>query len=183
MKNYIILGLSFIVVILFLLRGCNKPLPPKEIVIRTTDTIVRIDTITDTLTFYHTNILPIRVETMDLSDTNQFKFKYYYPIEDSLLNGSITALSNDRPQIDFTYKLKTFTINNQTTIKDSVYKEVRIDRNKLYLGSEVLVSPMLSQAYIGASFEHKRGHLFNIDLGIDFNTNNKLIKVGYKRKL
>jgi hypothetical protein len=47
----------------------------------------------------------------------------------------------------------------------------------------MVVSPLLSQAYIGASFEHKRGHLFSIDVGYDFNNQQRLIKVGYKRKL
>jgi hypothetical protein len=181
MKNYIIVALAILVVILFLLRGCNKPLPPKETVVRIIDTIIQFDTIVDTFEVHHTELIPIKVETMDLSDTNLFLFKYHYPIQDSLLDGTIIALSNDRPQIDFSYKLKQFTIDKNTVIKDSIYKEVVINKNKLYLGGEMLVSPFLNQAYVGVSFEHKRGHLFNVDLGFHFNNNQRLIKVGYKR--
>jgi len=108
---------------------------------------------------------------------------YIYKIKDSLLEATISAYSQTRPQIDLSYKLKSFQINDTILIKDSVYKELRIDKNKLYLGSEMVISPLLSQAYIGASFEHKRGHLFSLDLGYDFNNQQRLIKVGYKRKL
>ncbi len=191
MKNYIIIGLSILVVILYLLKGCSKPIPPKEIVIRTIDTIYKSDTIINYVEKEHTNLTPIIIikdtslkhDRIDLSDTSIFWSTYIYKIKDSLLDATILAYSQSRPQIDFKYKLKSFQINDTILIKDSVYKEIRIDKNKLYLGSEMLVSPLLSQVYIGASFEHKRGHLFNLDVGYDLNTNNKLIKVGYKRKL
>ena len=191
MKNYIIIGLSILVVILYLLKGCNKPTPPKEIVIRTTDTIYKSDTIINYVEKEHTNLSPTIVirdtsfkhDRIDLSDTSIFWSTYIYKIKDSLLEATISAYSQTRPQIDFNYKLKSFQINDTILIKDSVYKELRIDKNKLYLGSEMVVSSLLSQAYIGASFEHKRGHLFSLDLGYDFNNQQRLIKVGYKRKL
>lgn len=189
MKNYIIIALSILVVILYLLKGCNKPIPAKEIVIRTTDTIYKSDTIINYVEKEHINLRPTIIikdtsfkhDRIDLSDTSIFWSNYIYKIKDSLLDATISAYSQSRPQIDFKYKLKNFTIKDSILIKDSVYKE--IDKNKLYLGSEMLVSPLLSQVYIGASFEHKRGHLFNLDLGYDLNTNSRLIKVGYKRKL
>jgi len=191
MKNYIIIGLSILVVILYLLKGCNKPIPPKEIVIRTTDTIYKSDTIINYVEKKHTNLSPTIVikdtsfkhDRIYLSDTSIFWSTYIYKIKDSLLEATISAYSQTRPQIDLSYKLKSFQINDTILIKDSVYKELRIDKNKLYLGSEMVVSPLLSQAYIGASFEHKRGHLFSLDLGYDFNNQQRLIKVGYKRKL
>ena len=182
MKNYIIIALSILVVILYLLKGCNKPLPPKEIVIRTTDTIIKTDTLVNYIEKEYTNLI---VDTffINSNDTSTFSSSYIYKIKDSLLEATILAKAEKRPQIDFKYKLKNFTIKDSILIKDSVYKEVIIDKNKLYLGSEMLVSPLLSQVYIGASFEHKRGHLFNLDVGYDLNTNSRLIKVGYKRKL
>jgi len=191
MKNYIIIALSILVVILYLLKGCNKPIPPKEIVIRTIDTIYKSDTIINYVEKEHTNLSPTIVikdtsfkhDRIDLSDTSIFWSTYIYKIKDSLLEATISAYSQTRPQIDFKYTLKNYEINNTTLIKDSVYKELRIDKNKLYLGSEMVVSPLLNQAYIGASFEHKRGHLFSLDLGYDFNNQQRLIKVGYKRKL
>jgi hypothetical protein len=186
MKNYIIIALSILVVILYLLKGCNKPIPPKEIVIRTTDTIYKSDTIINYIEKKHTNLSPdtsYKHDRLDLNDTSIFWSTYIYKIKDSLLEATISAYSETRPQIDLSYKLKSFQINDTILIKDSVYKELRIDKNKLYLGSEMVVSPLLSQAYIGASFEHKRGHLFNLDLGYDFNNQQRLIKVGYKRKL
>ena len=191
MKNYIIIALSILVVLLYLLKGCNKPLPPKEIIVRTTDTIIKTDTIINYVEKEHINLTPTIIikdtsfkhDRIDLSDTLAFWSTYIYKIKDSLLDATISAYSQSRPQIDFKYKLKNFTIKDSILIKDSVYKEVIIDKNKLYLGSEMLVSPLLSQVYIGASFEHKRGHLFNLDVGYDLNTNSRLIKVGYKRKL
>ena len=66
MKNYIIIALSILVVILYLLKGCNKVQPLKEIVIRTTDTIYKSDTIINYIEKKHTNLTP----TIIIKDTS-----------------------------------------------------------------------------------------------------------------
>ena len=188
MKNYIITGLIILIAIILALRGCEKP---KEVIktIHTRDTIYKSDTIINYIEKKHSNIQPTKVirntsfkpKGMDLSDTSVFWSTYLYNIKDSLLNATITAHSQSRPQIDFKYKLKNFTIHDTLLIKDSVYVEKLEQRNKLYFGSEVVVEPMFTQVYLGLDFAHKKGHLINLSGGYDLQNNNPLIKVGYKR--
>ena len=68
------------------------------------------------------------------------------------------------------------------TIKDSVYREKLINKNKLFIGGSVAVNPLMSNINIGLSFYQKRGHLFEGSVGYDLQGNHKVISVGYKRE-
>jgi len=167
------------VIIVLLLFTCNKkPSKPIRILSHTSDTIVLHDTIIDTLEVHHTQMLPSKTDTLILSDSNTFKHKYYYPIKDSLLEGSIIALSNDRPQIDFSYKLKNYHTSTHTTIKDTI---VLSNRGFLY-GGDVVVSPLFSQISAGLSYQFDRGDVIDVSVGRDFNNKHNIIRVGYRRK-
>jgi len=189
MKNYIITGLIILIAILLFLKGCDNK--PKEVIktVHTIDTIYKSDTIINYIEKEHTNLTPnviikdtsFKHDRIDLSDTSVFWSTYIYKIKDSLLNATISAYSQTRPQIDFKYTLKNFTIKDTILIKDSIYTEKLINKNQLFFGSEVVVKPMFTQLYLGLDFKHKKGHLFNISAGYDLRDNEPLIKVGYKR--
>lgn len=184
------LGLIVLIVILFIRNGCNKPVVKiKEV--RFTDTTYlpgKVDTIF--VQESHKDIQPSSVtvvdssfkpEGMDLSDTNVFWSDYVYNIKDSLLEATISARSQTRPIISLDYKLKTFHQVDTLRIKDSVYIEKQIDKNKLFLGGGISVQPMMRQVYVGANFYEKHGNLFEANLAYDFNTSSPIISVGYKK--
>jgi len=166
------------VIVLLLFFTCRKSPTPSKIIYHTSDTITIHDTIVDTLTFHHTNILPIHVDRMDLSDTNTFEYKYYYPIKDSLLDGVIIAESNDRPKIDFNYTLKNYHTTTTTTITDTFM----ISNHGFLYGGDVVVSPLLTQVSVGLSYQFKRGDLIDLSIGRDFNFNQNIIRLGYRRR-
>lgn len=184
MKNYLIIALSVIVVILFVLRGCEKP---KETVktVRYTDTIIQIDTVINEVTKIHTKLKPTYVfidsSRMDLSDTNEFRHTFVYNIHDSLLNATISVKETDyMPELDFKYTLKNFTINNTTTIKDSVYTKEQILTNKLYIGGSFVHNSIVNYAFLGVSFAEKNGNLFDVGVGVSL-YGNITYQVGYKK--
>ena len=180
-KDYFILGLIGLVVILFILRGCNKPIHnTTEVHFR--DTIIQSDTIIDTLKVEHTKILAGRADTLFLSDTNNYLFKYYYPIKDSLLEGTIEVKSNDRPEVDFKYKLFNKEVTNTITIKDSTYVKEIIRARTLYLGLESDVHPF-NTIYLGLDYADRKGNLFGVSQGYDFINQYPVTKISYKRKI
>ncbi len=168
-----------IVLCVLLLFTCNKkPIQRDRYINLPPDTVIIYDTLVDTLAFNHTKIIPSKVDTLILSDSNTFKHKYYYPIKDSLLDGVIIAKSNDRPQIDFSYKLKNYHTSTAITIRDTILK---LNRGFLY-GGDVVVSPLFSQISAGMSYQFDRGDLIDLSVGRDFNNNHNIIRVGYRRR-
>lgn len=164
---------------LALLLTCNnKPLNPTKIIHHTSDTTIVYDTIVDTLVVHHTKITPSKVDTLVLSDSNTYKHKYYYPINDSLLEGVIIAKSNDRPEMAFNYKLKNYHTSTTTTIKDTI---VLSNRGFLY-GGDVAISPLFSQISASISYQFNKGSIIDLSVGRDFNHNHNIIRLGYRRK-
>lgn len=139
---------------------------------------------TDTVT--HKYLVPTYVELdttgMDLSDTNAFRTKYHYLIQDSLLNATITATSQDRPDVSFSYTLKNHTITNNISVKDSTYVKEIVRARSIYFGGEVAVTPF-SQAYLGLDYADRKGNLFGISQGYDFVNQNPITKISYKRNI
>jgi len=185
MKNYLIIGLSVLVVLLLILKGCEKK--PKEVIktVRFTDTIVQIDTLVNTIHVNHTKLKPTYIfidsSGIDLSDTNEFKHTFVYNINDSLLQATISVKEKEYyPELDFKYTLKNFTINNTTTIKDSVYTKEQILTNKLYLGGSLVHNSLNNYAFLGVSFAEKHGNLFDIGVGTSQN-GNITYQLGYKK--
>ena len=98
-----------------------------------------------------------------------------YKIEDSLLIGTIRATSPIKPIINFDYYLKSF------EIKDSVHV-IKSDLRGFYYGGDIIISPMLKEAYIGLGYMNKKGDLLDISVGKEFSTNTNLIKLGFKKR-
>ena len=175
MNKYLII---IILVCLLCLFTCNGGSKQSKVIYHTSDTTIVHDTIVDTIVMHHTNILPIHVDRIDLSDTNAFEYRYYYPIKDSLLEGVIIAESNDRPKIDFNYKLKKYHTSTTTTIRDTF----NISNHGFLYGGNIIVSPLLSAASFGLSYQNKKGNLIDLELGRDFVNNNNFISLGFRGK-
>lgn len=175
-KQVIVLSGALMLLLLFTCN--NKPSKPSVVISHTSDTTIVHDTIVDTLIVQHTHIIPSKIDTLILSDSNTFRHKYYYPVKDSLLDGLITAKSNDRPQIDFKYKLKNYHTSTYTTIKDTIV----ISNHGFMYGGDVVVSPLLSEISVAASYQNKKGNLFDLSIGRNFTLNQNIIKLGYRRK-
>jgi hypothetical protein len=187
-KNYLIIALFAVIIFLSTCNSCRKnPITPGNTTTEHfSDTSYYSDTLgvwTDTVT--HKKLIPVYVgidtSRADYGDTSVFRSKYIYLIKDSLLDATITTISEDRPEVDFKYSLKNTTITNTITIKDSTHTKEFITTNKLYFGGEVVVQPLLNSAYLGLSFAEKNGNLFEVSAGYDFERSNPLVKVGYKK--
>jgi hypothetical protein len=191
-KNFIILGAFIVIVFLLMIKGCdNRGVKTITKEFHHTDTTYlpgRIDTVF--VQESHKDLQPTSItvvdssfkpEGMDLSDTNVFWSDYVYTVKDSLLEATILARSQTRPIIDLDYKLKTFNQVDTLMIKDSVYVEKVIDKNKLFFGGGLSVRPMMRQVYVGANFYEKHGNLFEANVAYDFNSNSPIVSVGYKK--
>ncbi len=190
MKNYIIIGLSILVVILCLYNSCRKvniKTNNNNVFEHYSDTAHYSDTLgiwSDTIRYKKLIPSYISIDTnkMDLSDTSTFRTKYHYLIQDSLLNATITATSQDRPDVSFSYTLKNHTITNNISVKDSTYVKEIVRARSLYFGGEVAISPF-SQAYLGIDYADRKGNLFGISQGYDFVNQNPITKISYKRNI
>ena len=167
------LPLYIIIVLLLVLFTCS-PKPKEAVRVKTfRDTIVRIDT------FNHTNIngdtvFKLYYDTIINGvsfDVNQYEYK----IEDSLLVGVIRATSPVKPIINFDYYLKSFEIKDSTV-------SFKSDLRGFYYGGDIIISPMLKEAYIGLGYMTKKGDLINLSIGKEFATNTNLIKLGFKKR-
>jgi hypothetical protein len=167
------LPLYIIIVLLLVLFTCN-PKTKETVRVKTfRDTIVRVDTVV------HSNLQVDTVIVLDYDtiingiafDVNQYEYK----IEDSLLIGTIRATSPIKPIINFDYYLKSF------EIKDSVHV-IKSDLRGFYYGGDIIISPMLKEAYIGLGYMNKKGDLLDISVGKEFSTNTNLIKLGFKKR-
>ncbi len=169
-----------IYIIIFLLIAvlvfrCDTKEPIRNIsnVIVYRDTIIKVDTV---------NHYNIKVDTVFKTDTDTLieygyynNAEYHYKINDSVLDGTIVAKAPFKPEIDFKYKLKNY------TIKDSVY----VEKTKLrgfYYGGEMVVHPLLSQMFVGVAYQDNRGQIFDVSVGRDFQNESNLIKLGYKKR-
>ena len=170
---------DFVIIALFiaLFFTCNKPqkIVTKSEIIHSTDTIVKFDTV---------NRVNLQVDTViDLDTLIQIEFQeygyalheYHYKINDSLLTATIIAKSPFKPDIDFNYNIKQFTIKDSVFVKEKSLKG-------FYYGGEAVVYPLLSQMFISVAYQDNRGQLFDISLGRDFDNKTNLIKLGYKKR-
>lgn len=137
------------------------------------DTIVRVDTV---------NHYKIDVDTVIKTNTDTLieygyydNSEYHFKINDSVLDGTIVAKSPFKPEIDFNYTLKSYTIKDSTVITNK-------DLRGFYYGGEMVVHPLLSQMFIGVSYQDNRGQIFDVSVGRDFQNESNLIKLGYKKR-
>tara|TARA_R110000765_G_scaffold90487_4_gene172228 strand:+ start:894 stop:1412 length:519 start_codon:yes stop_codon:yes gene_type:complete len=162
-----------IILVVALLFTCNKKPIHTETITTIHDTTVHVDS------FTHTDLRVDTVFRLDYDTIIQgvaFDVNNYtYKIKDSLLVGTITATSPIKPIINFDYYIKSFEIKDSTVI-------IRSDLRGFYYGGELVVQPLLNQAYIGLGYMTKRGDLINLSLGKDFSTNTNLIKAGFYKK-
>ncbi len=101
--------------------------------------------------------------------------EYHFKINDSLLDGVIVAKSPFKPEIDFNYTLKNYTLKDSTVI-------TKRDLRGFYYGGEIMVEPLLSQMFIGVAYQDNKGQIFDISIGRDFQSESNLIKLGYKKR-
>ncbi len=162
----------FLLIAVLVFKCDNKPKESKSI-------IEYRDTTIQYVNVYHDSIeLDTIIETK--TDT-LIKYGYYnnaeyhFKINDSLLDGVIVATSPFKPEIDFNYTLKNYTLKDSTVV-------TKQDLRGFYYGGEIVVEPLLNQMFIGVAYMNKRGDLFDISVGRDFQTESNLIKLGYKKR-
>ena len=173
MKTAPIYILIILLIAVLVFKCDNKPSStsnqyvPYDVLIEVHDTIISIDT------FNHYRII-VDLDTV----INDYKYKlseYHYKIQDSVLDGTIVATSPFKPDIDFTYKLKTYTIKDSTVLRENNY------RGLLY-GGRIAVSPLLTQMSVTGAYQFKRGDIIDLSLGRDFQNNYNIITVGYMKR-
>ncbi len=131
----------------------------------------------------HSILKDIQTDTVIQLHTDTFVFKghkvpiseYRYPINDSLLKGTIIAKAPFKPVIDFKYTLESH------TLKDSIYIE-KTPLNGFYYGAEVMAYPLLSQMFLSLDYQNKKGAIIGVAVGRDFTHENNLIKLSYKKR-
>ena len=173
MKCYII-ALIVLIGTFFLLFFGSKPVEVKTVREVYRDTIIQVDS------FYLTDI---QTDTVKELHTDTFFFEghkvpmseYHYPINDSLLKGTIIAKAPFKPVIDFKYTLESY------TLKDSIYIE-KTPLNGFYYGAEVMAYPLLSQMFLSLDYQNKKGAIIGVAVGRDFTHENNLIKLSYKKR-
>ena len=186
LERILIIVLFLIIIYLF---QCRKPTQieiPKEV--RYIDTIYKTDTLVNYIYKEHTNLQPTTIVVdsnlsnntilSDFSDTSVFFSTYIYPIKDSLLEATISAYSQTRPQIDFSYKLKNFTIHDTVLIKDSVYK-LQPKVNSFYIGAELSGSQNRFGFSPSFTFSHKKG----LNYSLRYDLINKEVGFKFEKKL
>ena len=178
LEHLVILGLFIYVVFL---STCNsKPIDPKII----TKEVVRVDSVhtTDTIVKHHTKYItniPNSNFNIDLSDTNVFNDKYYYPIKDSLLEATIIVNAKDKPDsVGIKYDLKSFTIRDSIYLRDSVYIKEQILKSYMSAGASIYGGN--SFGFIPTIFyNHKTGNNF----GVGYDLFNKNFHITYSKRL
>jgi len=135
--------------------------PPKRIPVYIHDTLF-LDTL---------EIIPMGLDT------------FYAPVKDSLLDATITVISETRPFIKFDYKLKSF--NTTTEITDSTFSQIteKVRVNQLYYGVEAIVYPGFKGIFFGVDLVSKKGWQVEGSIGAaQFDTGtDPMIKVGFKK--
>jgi len=172
-KDFIIIAL---VVLIAYLYTCNKQgTVVSEKIVRFTDTIIEVDTLINEVVKNHYNLREIH-DTIVLTEVPLGLDTFYYNIQDSLLEAKITAFSNERPYINFDYKLKNFEIKTNTLIKDSVYHE----KVKSYLSVGAMITGSQNSFGFAPQIQYNHNSGNNFGIGYDLINNNLNISF-YKR--
>lgn len=180
-KDIIIIALFTWIVLFY---TCNKPK-----VITETKTVTRVDslffrdTIEKIVEIPRTKLILVdstrnKPILSDFNDSSIFSSTYYYNHKDSLLDATIYVENDKRPlNVDFSYKMKQFTLKDSVYVRDSVYQEAK--KSFMSVGATVLGSknsfgfaPMLQ-------YNHKKGN--NYSFGYDVINGN--FHVGFTKKL
>jgi len=174
LKDYIIIGC--VLVILYLIT-CNGPKTIEtEKTVRFTDTITEVDTFVREVVKNHYNIREIH-DTIEISVIPEGLDTFLYPIKDTLLDGTITAFSKERPFINFDYKASIPEITKTVTIKDSVYHE----SVKSYLSGGVTL--IGSQNYFGFAPTIQYNHKSGVNVGAGYDLVNKNYLFGFTKRI
>lgn len=176
MKNTLILSLFILCTILFTCRGERE----NRVVGGEVVHIHKLDTIYKEIIKERTILGVNKTDTIILRDSNDVldsSYIFSYNYKDSLLEALILARSTNKPIIEFEYKLKQLEI----TKSDSIYNEVIINPNKLYIGSSVTISPLVRDIYLNLNFAEKNGNLFGVGVGYDLVNNHRLIGFSYSK--
>jgi hypothetical protein len=167
------LPLYAIIILLLVMFTCNKPARDTVQIESFRDTLIRYDTIN------HTNLRCDTVFKLDYDTIiNNLSYpinKYQYKIKDSLLDGVIIVKSPFKPSVNFDYTLKTFEVKDSTV-------SFKSDLRGFYYGGSVIISPLLSSAFVGVGYMNKKGNIINLSIGKDFATNTNLIQLGFKKR-
>ncbi len=156
-KNYLVLVLTIIIIVLLLFKSCNNPLPNLN---QEPTTIYKSDTVfsTDTLIKFKSIIKPkhdtiYKIDSIDNIDLDTLFYVREY--NDSLADSNITIYSKTKvigilDKLDISYKNKKHPIlitNNITTIKTEykpnklqIYSGLSLGGNK----TSFLVSPFIN---------------------------------------
>lgn len=183
-QNIIIIALA---IVIFYLLQCRKPQIKTETKeVRFIDTIFKTDTLVNYIYKEHKNLQPdvIIVDSLpketilsDFSDTSIFFSTYVYKVKDSLLDATISAYSQTRPQIDFNYTLKNYTIHDTLLIKDSVFRQDI--KNAFYIGAEISGNKTNFGFSPSLTFSHKKG----VNYSLRYDVINKTIGIKLEKKL
>lgn len=181
MKKAPTLILVAIIAVLLILLQCNKSKVVKSNPVTYTVVEHHTDTIVDTVYVSHTNLVVntiIKTERDTVIEYHKQHFsEYHFKINDSLLDGVIVATSPFKPEIDFNYTLKQFTIQDSTIVE----KKEQDYKGFLY-GGEVTISPLLNELSFGLGYQTKHGDLFELDYGRNFNDKYNVLRLGYKKR-
>ena len=195
-RNAYALLMTIIVAILLLTRSCGDitVLPkdrPEVIDVKTltelfhseisdtstTDTII-LKEFKNVPVYIHDTILEPLHEDSPPTDT------FVSLIEDTLLEATITVLSDSRPYVNFSYKMRNFNTVITNTIQDSSHTTVtqKVRVNQVYLGPEAIIYPGFKGGFVTADFISKKGWQVEAGLGYgDFGEGfSPMIKAAWK---
>lgn len=168
----------FLLIAVLVFKCDNKPNES----VRTIKSVVEFhDTIIQYVDVHHESIqldTVISLDTLIQIEYQEYGYalnEHHYKINDSLLTGTIIAKSPFKPEIDFNYTLKNYTIKDSTVV-------TKQDLRGFYYGGEIVVHPLLSQMFTGIGYMNKKGDLFDVSVGRDFQNESNLIKLGYKKR-
>ena len=180
-KTYIILGLFFWIVLFY---TCNKPQTVTEYKTEYRTDSIRVTTIDthiikvpfEKLVYVHST--PFNIDLSDTNDLYNDFSTYYYEKNDSLLKGTMAIKAKERPfDVQMSYEIKNFTINDSVYIRDSVYNEVR--KSFLSVGATLVGSKESFGFAPVVQYSHKKGN--NYSFGYD--VVNGQFHVGFTKRL
>lgn len=155
----------------------NSPSEPKVKIERFTDTVVEIQTSTDTIIKHHYDL---RVDTVFQSAVDSGLNAYVFNKLDSLLDATITVHSLTFPIIDFNYKLKSMIEKTITrTITDSIVVETTIKESHFMIGASLFGGQNNFGVVPKVGFLNKKGMAY--DVGYDLI--NKNIHLGFSKQI
>lgn len=120
--------------ILFLSMCQDPKVVTETIVERYTDTTIVHDTTIKEVAKHHWHVQPSNHDTVYLTPEYIASLDtFIYDIKDSILEAKITALSETKPLINFSYKVKHFEIKETIQIKDSLIVERK--KTQFFIGA------------------------------------------------